>query len=229
MTPLTDEQSALAASGWRAALDKCRVMSIRKRVSEGDLYGPAADGLVAAAHRFCPERGVSFAVYSDRCVVGAIMDYLRNDAPMFSRRTVTRMTVDELAETGREPASTSPSPEDAVAEAEWRSRVVARAREVSAAPVIARKRPPKTGRYVTGPLRPSEQRRVADRAVKAAARSVATGLRRWEAVRMHYLEEAELSEVGTAMGGVTATSARQLILQALQAMATDPGLAELAS
>ncbi len=59
------------------AMKLARRRERRFRLAEGELVGPALEGLWQSARNYDPARGVAFSTYAMRRVHGAVVDYLR--------------------------------------------------------------------------------------------------------------------------------------------------------
>lgn len=58
-------------------LAKLKKISLPKNITFSELQSAAFMGLVEAANRFVPEKGISFSTYAYFRISGAINDYLR--------------------------------------------------------------------------------------------------------------------------------------------------------
>ncbi len=94
MDRLTEDQQALAADPKHIAraLKIARVLATEcPRLTE-DFEGYALLGLVKAAQRFDPARGVKFATYADLKIRGAVLDGVREDSGHRKKENAKRLT-----------------------------------------------------------------------------------------------------------------------------------------
>ena len=67
-------QLAMKIANWHI----CRAPGIRRPHTD-DIRAAALEGLVRAAHSYDPERGVSFASYAGKRIMGAVLDWSRGE------------------------------------------------------------------------------------------------------------------------------------------------------
>lgn len=84
MQPLTDDQKKLVTDYQPAArrLAEARSRHVPREVDPDDLMSAANLGLIDAAQKFDPSRGVKFGTYMGPRVKGAMADYLREIDPL---------------------------------------------------------------------------------------------------------------------------------------------------
>ncbi len=110
--PLTATQQHLVAEHlWLARSLAAEYAWLAPKTLDGDLGGPAEDGLMNAARGYDPGRG-AFSTYAYRFVVGAMLDAARTKAPAFVQ--AARAGLECVTELLEDLAGSSPSraPED---------------------------------------------------------------------------------------------------------------------
>jgi len=87
-----------------------------------ELVSNGQEGLIQAARRYDPERGVAFATFAYYRIRGAIFDSIRRTGPMV--RVGSRLRFEEKADRYLEQQAQEPQPANGVAAAERLSKVV---------------------------------------------------------------------------------------------------------
>lgn len=108
------QQDLVAEHLWLAEQLAEEYRWLRPKTLDGDLAGPAEDGLIQAARGYDSARG-SFGAYAYRFVVGAILDAAKAKAPAFVQ--AARAGLEQVTELLDEPAAVSV--EDAAEDLEW--------------------------------------------------------------------------------------------------------------